>query len=259
MRHLKIIWNQDKICSTLSKTEESRERLNSLAHRLGWIFNEFNVQSIVDLGIGDGGLAKYYMSLKPNLQVVGLDFSHRLLAIAKNNIVNFVQNLMLIECDILEKLPLARHPDAFLLVRTLHHMDQTAIKELLNRLHVHCHSSTRIIIVERWAFIPRSDIQTNFHKIRLALSEAMFPGIGEFHHSFHDYKTLATETNYLVESLEWHTRQLSFEGFVRKVNKWFKPNLRQELYSCLRNGRGTVELPTMIMVLKEKSIANKVL
>lgn len=251
MHHFKAIWEDDRIASTLCGTEKSRERLKRLSLSLVRIFAQLNVQSIVDIGIGDGELVKNCMSLNPELQVVGLDFSHRLLNTAKSKLAKFGRNIKLIECDVLEELPQCGQVDAFLLARILHHMDRSTIKKLLSRLRDNCHIDTRVIVVERWAFIPKSEIEARFRKIRLAISNAMFPDIGEFHHSFYEYKILARESNYFVERTLWHIRQVLFGEYSKKINRWINDDLRTVLLSCLNNREGNYELPTMIMILRK--------
>ncbi len=218
---------------------------------------QLRARSVLDLGIGDGRLTEAMLRVCPAIRITGVDFSKYLLEKARRRLERYADRLEFHQFDFVEGIPISQQFDAVLLARTLHHLDSDAILAALRNVARAIQSPHRVMIVERWAFQPRDELQQALRAVRVAIAEVRFPGLGEFHHTERCYARLLRQSGYSAVSIFWHDRVVWPGDYLRRLRHLRQLDACQSSTEILRHSPGEINLPTLVLVASMGGNAHK--
>jgi ubiquinone/menaquinone biosynthesis C-methylase UbiE len=256
VRHGRHNWEDERVVYSFShRSDTSSNRLRYLAEALDSMFRHLNITTLFDIGTGDGELLYLLLERNQSLNACGMDFSDALITMAKERLVPFAARCKLLRGDVFE-LPQGLPkglliPDGVLMARFLHHLDSTEAHRLLEHVATFCTNSAKVVIVERWAFRPRNKLQEVILRARKSISDAMFPGIGEFHHTFDAYMSMAVQAGFQPIRTDWVDRIVFVEDYARKLERLTGAVARADFEESVGRHSGELVLPTMIMTLEK--------
>jgi ubiquinone/menaquinone biosynthesis C-methylase UbiE len=173
--------------------------------------------SILDLGCGNGRNIKYLAEVNKGFRILGLDFSIRMLRIAKDKIkqLGLMENVEFVLGDI-SNLPVTNDSiDAAISVATFHHLpsSELRLKSLLELARVLKHGGSAFISVwdfEQERFTDELEKQLDQPPLDGEFGDVMVPWQGKrgekFHRFYHlfykdEFEKLLNKANFKIDKL----------------------------------------------------------
>lgn len=113
--------------------------------------------SVLDLGVGSGLVAELVLEALPEAELIGLDSSKAMLALAEKRLRRFPGRVRLIEADLgtaAVSQPLDRPVEAVISVQTLHNLEPTAHRRALSSTAQAVAPGGLLVFADRYAASP---------------------------------------------------------------------------------------------------------
>lgn len=165
----------------------------------------------IDLGCGSGLVAERMLDAFPNLNVIGIDSSPPMLAIARRRLDRFQGRVRLVSADLSNQAEVARlkvpRCGAAIAIQSLHHLDRRQLAALLRWVYQHLAPGATLAVVDP-VLIRSAQLYESFRAVTTGSNKLRHPD------TYDGYRLGLSERNDRLLALDKYVALIDSAGFA---------------------------------------------